>query len=114
MARAAWDETLREPRRPTVARFANLPDHLPDVSGKDRLPGLDQQDKGLAGDMQIDPCVVCMNALLADGLPMVEVDLHFWKLLKSFDEAAKSKLARPQDWRDVQQSALCGFRRWPR
>ena len=46
--------------------------------------------------MQTDLCVVCTDALVADRLPMVEVDLHFWKLLKSFDEACDELLLVPE------------------
>ena len=79
-ARISPAASLPLPCRSSLTRFPELPDHLTDISGKDGFLGFNQQDEGLAGDVQIDLSVVSAVAVSHGGLPVFEVGLHFRKL----------------------------------
>ncbi len=64
-----------------------LPDQLADISREDGFLGFEQEDEGLAGDVQIDLGIVPTGIVLPDGLPLVEVGFYLRKLALSLDEA---------------------------
>ncbi|MDA8349672.1 MAG: hypothetical protein M0038_12865 [Pseudomonadota bacterium] len=59
---------------------------MADISREDSFLGFEQEDEGLAGDVQIDLGIVPTGIVLSDGRPLVEVGLYLRKLAQSVDE----------------------------